>query len=282
MPQLSLSFLSQSSFIKSSPPSSLPRSNLPSVQTLSQSSSSQSLSATATFFIPKCQYFFLLDSPTAPPKFQTLPGSSPLHQVFSSPFKTASDHIPSTEPTKLITLPTSLSSSSETQHSSQHSTQSQSSLPLPFLSSATSPCTPTFPSCPTPTAHPSFSAPPATSCHHLVPNYSSKVLPATPGSSLYVGQYNSKNTITTCRTHVACGGLITVELLAKATTELFLVGIFNYFFYNILNLYPILCSCGEIDFNFSNVSGETIFFISVSTFIITTITSKSCPTVTDN
>ena len=26
-----------------------------------------------------------------------------------------------------------------------------------------------------------------------------------------------------------------------------------------------LCSCGEIDFNFSNVSSETFFFISVST-----------------
>ena len=89
----SSSYLSQSSLIRSPPPSSVPRSNLLSVQTPSQSSSSQSLSATATPFNPKHQKF-LLNSPTAPPKSQTLTASPPFHQDFSSSLKTTSDHIP--------------------------------------------------------------------------------------------------------------------------------------------------------------------------------------------
>ena len=92
--QLLSSCLSQSSLIRLSPPSSLPRSNLFSVQTLSQSSSFQSLSATATPLNQKCQNF-LLNSPTASPKLQTLTALPPFHQVFSSPLKTTSDHIPS-------------------------------------------------------------------------------------------------------------------------------------------------------------------------------------------
>ena len=69
--QSSSSYLSQSSLIRSPPPSSLTRSNLLSAQPLPQSSSSQSLSATATPFNPKHQTIFH-DSPTAPPKSQTL------------------------------------------------------------------------------------------------------------------------------------------------------------------------------------------------------------------
>ena len=92
--QLSSLCISQSSLIILPPPSSLSRSNIPSVETLSQSSSSQSLSATATPFNPKCQKFFL-DTPTAPPKFQTLPASPPFCQVFSSPLKTTADHMSS-------------------------------------------------------------------------------------------------------------------------------------------------------------------------------------------
>ena len=53
--QSSSSYLSQSSLIRSPPPSSLTRSNLLSAQPLPQSSSSQSLSATATPFNPKRQ-----------------------------------------------------------------------------------------------------------------------------------------------------------------------------------------------------------------------------------
>ena len=83
----SSSYLSQSSLIRSWPPSSVPRSNLLSIQIPSKSSSSQSLSATATPFNPKRQKF-LLNSPTAPPKSQTLTASSPFHQDFSSSFKT--------------------------------------------------------------------------------------------------------------------------------------------------------------------------------------------------
>ena len=114
---LSSSCLSQSPLIISPPPPSLSRSNFPSVQTLSQLSSSQSLSATATPFNPKCQNF-LLDTPTAPPKLQTLPASPSFRQVFSSPLKTTSDHMSPAKPTKLITSPTSVSSSSETPQSS--------------------------------------------------------------------------------------------------------------------------------------------------------------------
>ena len=187
--QLSSSYLSQTSLIRSPPPSSLPRSNLLSVQTLSQSSSSHSLSATALtiIFNPKCQNL-LLNFPTAPPKLRTLTASPPFRQIFSSPLKTTFDQIRSAKPTKFITSPTSASSSSDTPRSSQLKFQPPSSIPLPLQSTVTSPCTPTFPSSPTPTptAPSSFSAPASTSCHHLVPHPPSKVLPATPGFSLYV------------------------------------------------------------------------------------------------
>ena len=154
----SSSYLSQSSLIRSPPPSSVPRSNLLSIQTLSQSSFSQSLSATAIPFIPKRQKF-LLNSPTAPPKSQTLTAPPPFHQDFSPSLKTTSDHIPSAKPTKLTTSPTSASSSTGTPQSSQIKFQPPSSIPLPLLSTVTSPYTPTFPSSPTPTAYPSFSVP---------------------------------------------------------------------------------------------------------------------------
>ena len=111
--QSSSSCLSQLPLIISPLPSSLSRSNLPSVQRLYQSSSSQPLSAIATPFNPKCQHF-LLDPPSGPPKFQTLSASPTFRQVSSSPFKTTSDHMSSAKLTKLITSPTSASSSSET------------------------------------------------------------------------------------------------------------------------------------------------------------------------
>ena len=77
----SSSYSSQSSFIRLPPPSSLTRSNLLSAQPLPQSSSSQSLSYTATPFNPKHQIIFH-NSPTAPPKSQTLTASPPFRQVF--------------------------------------------------------------------------------------------------------------------------------------------------------------------------------------------------------
>ena len=147
--QSSSSYLSQSSLIRSLPPSSLPRSNLL-VQILSQSCSSQSLSATATPFNTKRQ-IILHNSLTTSPKSQTLTGSRPFHQDFSSSLKTTSDHMPSVKATELITLPTSTSSSTDTRQSSQLKFQPPSNIPLPFLSTVTSACTPTFPSSPTPT-----------------------------------------------------------------------------------------------------------------------------------
>ena len=187
--QSSSSYLSQSSLIRSPPPSSLPRSNFLSAQPLSQSSSSQSLSATATPFNPKHQIIFH-NSSTAPPKSQTLTASPPFRQDFSSSLKTTSDHMPSAKPTKLITSPTSASSSTDTPQSYQIQFQPPSTIPLPLLSTVTSPCNPTFPSFPTPTTHSSFSAPPSSSCHHLVPHPTSKILP-----ELQILLYMLRNTL---------------------------------------------------------------------------------------
>ena len=92
----SSSYLSQSSLIRSPPPSLLTRSNFLSAQPLSQS-----LSATATTFNSKHQIIFH-NSPTAPPKSQTLTASLHFRQDFSLSLKTTSDHMPSTKPTKLI------------------------------------------------------------------------------------------------------------------------------------------------------------------------------------
>ena len=83
----------------------------PSVQTPSQSSSSQSLSATATSFF--CLILLLFHQ-----NFKHYLNQTSLPQVFSSPLKTTSDHISSTELIKVITSPTSLSSSSETPRTS--------------------------------------------------------------------------------------------------------------------------------------------------------------------
>ena len=187
--QSSSSYLSQSSLSRLPPPSSLHRSNLLSAQPLSQSSLSQSLSATATPFNPKHQIIFH-NSPTAPPKSQTLTASPPFRQDFSSSLKTTSDHMPSAKPTKLITSPTSASSSTDTPQSYQIQFQPPSTIPLPLLSTVTSPCNPTFPSFPTPTTHSSFSAPPSSSCHHLVPHPTSKILP-----ELQILLYMLRNTL---------------------------------------------------------------------------------------
>ena len=172
-----------------------------------------------TPFNLKCQQF-LLDTPTAPPNFQTLPASVTYCQVFFSPFKTTSDHMSSTKPTRVITSPTSISSSSKTVQSCHVKFQPPYSIPL------TSPCTSTFPSSPIPTAHPSTSYPPPRSRHHLVHHSPSKVLPATPSSSLYIAKYLTEEMQASppVVTHVAYT-LIFLNLLAKTTTKLFLVGI---------------------------------------------------------
>ena len=181
--QLSSSYLSQSSLIRSPLPSSLTRSRILLAQPLFQSSSFQSLSATATPFSPKYQ-IILHNSATAPPKSQTLTASPHFRQDISSSLKTSSDHMSSAKPTKFITLPTSASSSTDTPRSFQIQFQQPSNIPHPLLSTITSPCTPTFPSSPTPTTHSLLSTPQSTSCHHLLSHPPSKVLPATPDSSL--------------------------------------------------------------------------------------------------
>ena len=152
--------MSQSLLLRSPSPSSLPRSNFLSVQTLSQASSSQSPSVTATPFNQKHQ-IILLNSLTASPKSQTLIASLPFRQDFSPSLKTTSDHFSSAKPTKLITSPISVSSSTDTPQSSQLKFQPPSNIPLPPLSTVASPCTPTLPSSPTPTDHCLFSAPPS-------------------------------------------------------------------------------------------------------------------------
>ena len=214
--------MSQSCLIRLPPSSSLLKSNLVSAQTLSQSSSSQSLLATATPFNPKHQ-IILHNSPTAPPKSQILTASPPFRQDLSSSLKTTSDHISSAKSTKLITSSTSASSSTDTLQSSQIQFQPLSTIPLPLLSNVTSPCTPTFPSSPTLTTQSLFSAPPSKSCHHLVPHPPSKILPATPDSSLHVAQDVTEEVqISPAVHHIACG-LMYLNLLAKTTTKLLLV-----------------------------------------------------------
>ena len=111
---------------------------------------------------------FLVNSPIASSKLQTLTASPPARQDFSSALKTTSDNMPSAKPTKLINSPTSASSSSDTPDLSQLKFQPPFIIPLPLLSTATSPYTPSFPSSLTPIAHSSFSAPSSTPCHHLV------------------------------------------------------------------------------------------------------------------
>ena len=128
----------------------------------------------------------MLNSPTAPRKSQTLTASPPFLQDFSSSLKKTSDHMPSAKPTKLMTSPTSASSSTDTLQSYQLNFRPPSNIPLPLLSTVTSRCTPTCPSSPTPTTPSLSSASPSTSCNHLVPQPPSKVLPATPDSSLHV------------------------------------------------------------------------------------------------
>ena len=149
--------------------------------------------------------------------------------------------MPSAKPTKLIISPTSASSSFDTPQSSQIQFQPPSTIPLPLLSTVTSPCTPTFPSFPTPTTHSLFSAPPSTSCHHLVPHPPSKILPATPDSSLHVTQQVTEEVqISLAVTHVACG-LMYLDLLANTTRNCFLHVFFFYFFlYNFEFLLGLL------------------------------------------
>ena len=141
-----------------------------------------------------------------------------------------------------ITLPTSASSSTGTPQSSQIKFQPPSTIPLPPLSTVTSPYTLTFPSSHAPTAHPSFSASPSTSCHHPAPHPPSKVLPATPDSSLHVVQHVTEEVqiLPPVVPHVACG-LIHLNLLTKITTKLFLVVIlFLIFLYNFEFLLGLL------------------------------------------
>ena len=145
------------------------------------------------------------------------------------------------KPTKLIISPTSASSSTNTPQSGQLKLQTSSSIPLPLLSTVIAPYTPAFPSCPTPIAHSSFSAPPYASCHHLVPHPPSKVLPATPRSSLHVAQHVTEEMqLSPVVPHVACG-LIHLNLLPKTTTKLFLAGIlFLLFLYSFEFLLGLL------------------------------------------
>ena len=140
--------------------------------------------------------------------------------------------------TKIITSPTSTPSSFDTPPSSQLKCQPQSSIPPPLLSTVTSPYIPNFPSSPTPTTHSSISAPPSTSRYHLEPHLLSKVLPETPGSSLYVAQYVTEEIQISPLVvpHVACG-FIHLNLLARTTTKLFLVEILFLLFYKTLNMY---------------------------------------------
>ena len=86
-------------------------------------------------------------------KSKTLTASPRFLRYFSSSLKTNSHHMLSAKSTNSITSPNSGSSSTDTLQSSQLKFQPPSNIPLPFLSTATSWCTPTFPSSPTPATH---------------------------------------------------------------------------------------------------------------------------------
>ena len=77
-----------------------------------------------------------------------------------------------------------------------------------------------------PTDNISFSALPPTFYHHFVPHPPSKLLPLNPDPSLYVAQRIAEEiqTSPSIVSHVACG-LMPLNLLAKATTELSIAGI---------------------------------------------------------
>ena len=185
--QSSSSYMSQLSLVRSPSPSSLPRSNL-SVQTLSQSSSSQSLSATATPFNPKHQIIFH-NSLTAPPKSQTLTASPSFCQDFSSSHKTTSDHMSSAKPTKLIKLHQPLHLLQLILHSHlEYNFNHHLTLHFHFHLLQHLHVLLLFHPLLYPQTHILFSAPPSTSCHHLIPHPPSKV-PATPDSSLHVAQH---------------------------------------------------------------------------------------------
>ena len=129
----------------------------------------------------------------------------------------------SAKPTKLITSPTSASSSTDTPQSYQIQFQPPSTISLPLLSTVTSPYTPTSPSTPTATTHSLFSAPPSTSCHHLVSHPPSKILPVTPDSSLHVAQNVTEEVqISPAVPYVPCE-LMHLDLLAKTATKLLLL-----------------------------------------------------------
>ena len=147
----------------------------------------------------------------------------------------------SAKPTKLIISPTSASSSTDTPQSSQIQFQPPpTTIPIPLLSTVTSPCTSTFPSSPTPTTHSLFSAPPSTSCYHLVPHPPSKILPANPDSSLHVVQHVTEEVqMSPAVSHVACG-LMHLDLLAKTTTKLLVCILFLLFSYNFEFLLGLL------------------------------------------
>ena len=160
---------------------------------------------------------------------------------------TTYEHMSSAKPTKLITSPTPASSATYTPQSSQIQFQPPSNIPLPLLSTVTSPCTPTSPSSPTPTTHSLFFAPPSISCHHIVPNPPSKVLPATPDSFLHVPQHvTEEEQISPVVSHVACK-LMHLSLLAITTTKLLLICIlFLLLLYNFEFLLGLLYFPREI------------------------------------
>ena len=131
-----------------------------------------------------------------------------------------------TKQRKLVTSPTSGSSSFETPQSSQLKFQTPSSIPFPLVSTVISSCTPTFPSSPTLSVYPSFSAAPPTSRHHLVTHPPSKALSANLISFVYIVEHIAEEMQISppVLPHVPCE-LILLNLLAKTALKLFLVGI---------------------------------------------------------
>ena len=217
--------MSQSSLIRSPPPSSLLRSNLLSVRILSQSTSSQPLSATAALFYPKRQIFFAKFSDWST-KSKTLTASPRFLRYFSSSLKTNSHHMLSAKSTNSITSPNSGSSSTDTSQSSQLKFQPHLTFHFHFYLLQHLDVLLLFHPFLHPQLTPYIFTPLSTSCHHLVPNPPSKVLPATPDYTLHVAQHvTEKVQISPPAVPHVARGLMHLNLLAKTTTKFFLVGI---------------------------------------------------------
>ena len=134
--------------------------------------------------------------------------------------------MPSAKSTNSITSPNSGSSSTDTSQSSQLKFQPHLTFHFHFYLLQHLDVLLLFHPFLHPQLTPYIFTPLSTSCHYLVPNPPSKVLPATPDYTLHVAQHvTEKVQISPPAVPHVARGLMHLNLLAKTTTKFFLVGI---------------------------------------------------------